>query len=338
MTNPLITARNRHFECFLRTSRKIRHQATLVQGLEHVRGGAQVADNWNAPYIQSMEFDNLNGYSHNASGNLLGVNFGSSTGSIHWYGTDGNHNGGNQIGDTTGLTTSRLGGLSVSPGNSKVVVTGYDSGKLYVYDHTPGDGASVSSALAGGRETTANPLSTYHTSGTTWLDDNTVVAFSANGDIIGVDANTMVDTLLTTVSVPGAGQMTDIEYNPDISPYVYAMWGYYSGGTTNTLFVLDPSSWALYGSYDFSTSMETTREIAFDSEGNLFVSQYSSAVDVIYGAADPSTITNNSSVDYYTSSTWSSYNGMDVAKTVPEPSTIALLVIGGLTTVLRRRR
>ena len=33
MTNPLITARNRHFECFLRTSRKIRHQATLVQGL-----------------------------------------------------------------------------------------------------------------------------------------------------------------------------------------------------------------------------------------------------------------------------------------------------------------
>ena len=31
---------------------------------------------WDQPFIQSIEFDNLNGISHNPRGNLLGVNFG----------------------------------------------------------------------------------------------------------------------------------------------------------------------------------------------------------------------------------------------------------------------
>jgi hypothetical protein len=314
--------------------------STAALSMEQVRGGAAVANGWNTAYMQSIEFDNYNGYSHNASGNMLALNFGTAggSGSINWFATDGSFNGGTTIGTTTGATLSRLNGLSVSPANTKITVTGYDSGRVVVYDYAAGDGMSTASSLSGVRESAAI-VPTGITTGTTWIDDNTVVAFSPNGQIYEVDATTMNSTLATSVgSLTTSSAFTDIEYNPAISPYVYGFYSAYSGGTLNKLFVLDPSDWSLDYTFDFSTSMNTAREIAFDSEGNLYVGQYSSAIDVILGADDPNNITSNVSSDYYTSATFSSYNGLDVAKTIiPEPATIALLAIGGLT-LLRRRR
>lgn len=80
-----------------------------------------------------MEFDNLGGISHNPSGNLLGLNFGSSTtgGTIFSLTTSETATPASQlIGDTTGtggggLTLTRLGGLSISPDNSKIAVAGW---------------------------------------------------------------------------------------------------------------------------------------------------------------------------------------------------------------------
>lgn len=313
--------------------------------LELVRGGVQQPDSWNQPFIQSVEFDNFNGISHNAAGNVLGVNFGTSSsgGSIYALATDGSW-ASNLIGNTTGMggggiTQTRLGGLSVAPDNSKIAVTGFDTGRVIVYDYLagPGDGTGT---LSNARESDAI-LFGNDTQGTTWLNANTILAFSTTGDIYSVDATNMTSSVVATVQTLGGGPgFTDIEYNPDVSPFVYAMYSAFTGSTTNLLFVLDPDNgFALVddGVWDFSTSMDTAREIAFDSQGNLYVSQFGSAVDVIVGAADPTTLADNTSVDYYTSGTFSSFNGLDVAKTIPEPGTLSVLAALGVAGLLRRR-
>jgi len=302
--------------------------------LEHIRAGGLLPDGWSATYIQSVEFDNYAGLSHNAQGNLLGVNFGSAAGgSIHWYGTDGNFAGGSPA---IGTHSSRLGGLSVSPDNSKIAVTGYDNGKVMVYDYTAGDGQTVSSSLSPYRESGV-VLTTDDTQGTAWLSDDVVLAFATDGEIYAIDADDMTSSLVTTLSGCTAGPgFTDLEYNPAVSDYVFAMYSAYSGGTTNTLYAIDPSDWSLKGTWDFSSSMNTSREIALDADGNLYVSQYGSTVDIVPDAASLN-ITANGSVNYYTSGTFASFNGIDVAASVPEPATLAFLAAGGLFFVRRRR-
>ena len=47
----------------------------LARGPAMANGGVNVTDVWDTAWINSVEFDNLNGVSHNASGNLLGVDF-----------------------------------------------------------------------------------------------------------------------------------------------------------------------------------------------------------------------------------------------------------------------
>ncbi|MCH8912473.1 MAG: hypothetical protein IIA33_02785, partial [Planctomycetes bacterium] len=129
--------------------------------------------------------------------------------------------------------------------------------------------------------------------------------------------------LLTTVdTVVGCGPgYSDIEYNPEISRNVYIMYSAFSGGTLNLLFVLDPTDgFNLLATFDYSTSIETTREIAFDACGNLFVGQYGGSAtpdgpptDIIFDAVNLDSLADNNSVDWYTSLTQSSFSGIDVA-------------------------
>ncbi|MCH8881510.1 MAG: hypothetical protein IID34_16720, partial [Planctomycetes bacterium] len=292
--------------------------------LELVRQGVQVPDFWVEARMQSMEFDNLEGVSHNAQGNLLAVEFGDDSplisGSIYSFATCSPVFGGALIGTTDGLggggvDVTPLGGLSVSPDNSKIAVTGYVSQAVVVYDYTPGDCNGNGAALSNARQT--DPiLCIRDTQGTAWLNNNTVLAFSTTGEIFAVDADSMDADLITTVdTVAGCGPgFTDIEYAPDISPNVYAMYSAFSGGTLNLLFVLDPSNnLALLGTFDYSGSMETTREIAFDVDGNLYATQFGSEIDVILDAANLGSLASDVSTNWYTSGTFASFSGLDIA-------------------------
>jgi hypothetical protein len=117
---------------------------------------------------------------------------------------------------------------------------------------------------------------------------------------------------------------TDIEYNPQISPNVYAMYSAFANDTTtNLLFILDPTdNFNLLGTFNYSLSINTTREIAFDADGNLYVSQYTGSIDIIVDAANFASLADNTSIDWYTSPTAASFSGLDVAigETGPPPA------------------
>ncbi|MHC4274850.1 MAG: hypothetical protein ACYSUR_14445, partial [Planctomycetota bacterium] len=253
----------------------------LARGEPVLNGGTLAIEGWIQPYIQSVELDNLDGISHNPQGNLLGVNFGASStvgGEIYNLPTCQAVGPGVLIGDTlglggVGLTPSRLGGLSISPGNTKIAVVGYDTGKVIVYDYVAGNCQGAGAVLSGARETATAPMCLQDTQGTAWLDDDTVLAFASQGTIVAVDATAMTTTDLVTGLPSTCGPaVTDIEYNPEISPYVFAIDGEFSGGTTNTMWVLDPdNSWAMVNQVDYSLSINTTREIALGPGGDLFV-------------------------------------------------------------------
>jgi hypothetical protein len=275
--------------------------------------------------MQSMEFDNLDGLTHNPQGNLLAVNFGTTAdgGSIYSLATCEVVGPGQLIGNTTGLggtgiTLSQLGGLSVSPDNTKIAVTAYTTGKVIVYDYVAGDCMGAGAVLTNARETAQAPMCITDTQGTTWLDDGVVLAFSSLGTVWAVDATTMGTTALASLTTTCGPAFTDIEYNPAISPYVFAMESEFSGGTLNTLWVLDPdSAWGIVNQVDYSTSIETTREIGFDGAGNLFVSQFSGNIDLIQNAAgNAAGLADNGSLDWFDTATevdFASFPGMDVA-------------------------
>ena len=301
----------------------------LVRGPAEENGGAQIEDFWDGPFIQSVELDNLAGIAHNGQGNLLGVNFGSSAsgGSIYSFATCSPPGAGALIGNTQGLggdliAQTRLGGLSVSPDNDKIAVTGFDTGAVIVYDYTAGDCNGNGAALSNARQTDSI-LCGFDTQGTAWLNNNTVLAFSTTGEIFAINAGTMDADLITTVdTVTGCGPgFTDIEFAPLISPNVYAMYSAFSGGTINLLFVLelDPNNnLTLLGTFDYSTSMNTTREIGFDVDGNLYATQFGSDIDVILDAASLGSLANDVSTDWYTSGTFASFSGLDVAQCLIE--------------------
>src|SRR6478752_765560 len=129
----------------------------LVRGPASMGGGAKLTSPWQStPFIEIVKFDNLGGILHNVHGNLLGVDFGTAIagGQIFSFATTGTdptpaptlivdtgttNMTGMQIGGTTSIT--RLGEIAVSPDNTKLLATGYDSGTALVYDYTAGNGA-----------------------------------------------------------------------------------------------------------------------------------------------------------------------------------------------------
>jgi PEP-CTERM motif len=312
-------------------------RSTASETLEIVRGpaaglGVNVPDPWTTTgFIQSVEWDNFGGISHNAKGNLLGVNFGTSAlgGSIYSFSTTNELvTAGQLIGDTTGtggagLPLSRLGGLSVSPDNSKIAVTGNDSMSVYVFDYTPGDTMGAGAALANGRVSSPvmNPSTTH---GTAWLDNNNLISLNADGQVFRVDATTMAVTTVANVTTSfGSSMFTDIEYNAAISRFVYATFSQFTTatGTINELFVLDPAaSFSLVKKVSLTASANTLREIALDKDGNLFLGQFGNTaaggprIDVLLDVVtNPAAIADNSSIDWYNSPNSSQFNGLDVS-------------------------
>jgi hypothetical protein len=130
--------------------------------------------------------------------------------------------------------------------------------------------------------------------------------------------------------VPGIGgeHFTSLAYNPDVSPYVYAMFSTFEElaepQSQNKLFILDPAADA--NPYNvlgerLLTELDllnlTAKEIALDADGNLFIGAFSSEIYFIEDV-----VTNPASIDtaepWYSSSAFSFDTGLDIGFAPPE--------------------
>jgi hypothetical protein len=122
--------------------------------------------------------------------------------------------------------------------------------------------------------------------------------------------------------------MTDIEYNPEKCPYIVVSVVEYDGSTTtNTLYFVDPTTWAVVPQAGGALFTDHSgggiggfREIAWDCCGNLFIGTYVTDDRVnlrfVPNACDVGSITDDSSLVWNTQDDgqWtSSYSGMDIA-------------------------
>ena len=168
---------------------------------------------WERTFIQSVEFDNSNGISHNANGNLLGANFGNSFTGFELFNLATNGTSDSEslwsIVEATGGTkgtnpmgawlSQRGGGVSVSPGNNYVAWTNNDTGEIFVHDYSagPAPGTGAGGIVSGPRRTGfgngmggpggLNALNTGATQGSTWLDNTTLAVFNGFGEVITLD-------------------------------------------------------------------------------------------------------------------------------------------------------
>ncbi len=227
----------------------------------------------------------------------------------------------------------------------------------YLPGSNPGTGATAGASVTGPRETgmgdgNGNPgyltaLKPGCTQGTTWLNDSKLLAFNGYGEIVQVDMRNhpvggtedgtaggwqpeqMTDWVSKNTEVSFNAQYTDIEYNPEIDKdHIYASVTN-AGSYTSTLYRYDydPAG----GTIALETSLNIpndpnngdpreTREIAFDSEGNLYWSCYAGSgsdnlVCKFTGATVEANWADASNIaTFLIDSQYSSYNGLDVAK------------------------
>jgi hypothetical protein len=203
--------------------------------------GTNLGTSWNQIGIQRVAFDNLNGFRHNANGNLLGVDFGAAVngstdpvaftttsttnttffrpGTIYSFGTRAASAANPQATSTplfvgsaanTGDVDTRLGGLSVSPANNRVAFTAFDSGKLVVMDYTAGNPSTAAGAALNNLRSVTIPgirvgagSAAGRTSGTAWLDNNRVLVVGNSSD-----GSTTGDLKIVTV---GAGNSLTVD-------------------------------------------------------------------------------------------------------------------------------
>ena len=220
----------------------------------------------------------------------------------------------------TNTAGTRIGGLSVSPDNSKIAVAGFDSGTVIVYDYTAGNTLGAGHAVANKRETAAT-LTTASTQGTVWKDNSTVLSLKTSGELyeVAVTAGSATASLATTLTAPStAPTYTSLAFNTAVSPYVWAMASSFVSSTTqNTLYVLDPAaSYGVIGTYDLSSGVDTAREINLDKDGNLFVSANGSKLYVLPNAAATAASLNTGSIVQWNTvapgSAFASFNGFDI--------------------------
>jgi len=252
-------------------------------------------------FLQSMEFDNANGFSHNARGNLLALNFGSVAGATPIAERGGqlfalSTNGSNTISpvlfqfnaaNTSESVPQRTGGLCVSPDNQHVAGTFFETGRVWLLDYNAGSAIGTGTGVSFSGLSKSAPVNTIaHTFGTTFQDNDTIIVVYTNIAVTTV-ATIDFDPATNVFAAPvvrsqfqpfdnsGNSRFTDVEYNPAISPYVYVLYSLFSGSTTNKLTVIDPSTWAVINTIDLSATIGTSRECALGPDRQLYVAQFS---------------------------------------------------------------
>lgn len=254
-------------------------------------------------FAQSAEFDNYNGLRHNPEGNLLALDFGpgpNGPGTLILYATQGTCDdpGGTTIftfdAASTGLGgDSRVTGLSVSPDNTKLAIVGVNTFSLFILDYATGvdvgqGGTGAATVALDQVIDLSGIMAAARSVGTTWLDDETVLVVDTDGSLQTADVPSgMVTTdpfnpyIATPRPTPNIST-ADIEYNPEISPYIFVVIGEFSAGaSTNTVYVADPSTQTVVdqsGGQDYTDysdgTMETFREAGLDCFGNLFIGTF----------------------------------------------------------------
>jgi len=325
-----------------------------------VNGGSKLGSTWNAGSIQFVQFDNLDGFRHAFDGNLLAGDFGSVASGFKLYNLETRRTAGsttpgnsqplfdfatyNAANPSNPLTIGRGAGLSVSPQNNRIAVTGVDSslnGLLYVMDYNAGaaPGTGAGAAVSNGRQLSGvvQNGSASNTTATVWLDNDNILTLNhpANGGAaqgilkkvtVGAGGALTSSDVCTLAFGAGTAAFSSMAYEPNLSPYVFVGFSQFSGSTINRIVVLDPASnFAQVGSFDYSTSSNTMREIAFDSKGNLFWSEFGNTTSVPLGGAIErvlhgnilSNLANNNSAKYYTqdqsAALSAQFSGIDVA-------------------------
>jgi hypothetical protein len=312
---------------------------------EQVRAGAKVGAWSQQAFLQSMEFDNAGGVRHNAAGNLLSLNFGTSGagGQLYNLSTNGNDPAGVvQLvfafdGNSYGLSKTRVTGLSVSPDNQHVAVFGSDSSALVVLAYDAGGyiGEGSGASVTSGWQTTIG--TTGISQGSTWYDDDTILAYVVEGsvtklysiDFDGGSFSAPVEraTIEPKNGVGSGGRFAEVEYNPEVAPYVLCSYGHFTSSVVNnTLTIVDPADWSLVKTLDLSTSMGTAREISLAPDLRLYFSENATAsgphIDALtldtdgdgdIDADDIAALTDNSTTDYYSATVASNFNGLDAA-------------------------
>jgi len=343
------------------------NRSNAAETVQHLRSdpvnpalAVKLGTAWNAGSIQSVQFDNLDGFHHAWDGNALGMDFGTAAGGAKIYSLQTRIAPGapnpqtaqplfdfatyNTANPGAPLTIGRGAGLSVSPANNHIVFTGVDSplnGLVYVLDYnagaTPGTGAGAS--VTNGRQFSGvvQSGSASNTTATVWLDNDNFLtlqhptngAASTNATLkkITIAANGSLSSSDVGTVALGAGTaaFSSMSYEPTVSPYIYLTTSQFSGSTINHLNVLDPTTFASVGSFDYSTSMNTARENAFDAKGNLYVGEFGNttsnplggSIDRIVGANNPANLANNNSAKWYiqdqAAALSAQFSGLDVA-------------------------
>ncbi|MBL8878281.1 MAG: hypothetical protein JNG88_04095 [Phycisphaerales bacterium] len=327
--------------------------SVLSAGSEHLARNGALVGTWPTSFAtQSTEFDNCGGVLHNADGNLLALNFGSPLttgctdpaegGVLYNLATDGSgliqelYRFNTAAG---GVACTRANGLSVSPDNTKIAVFGQDTGRVYILNYTAGpcgsgSGASVSALMDFGL------FNAGFTQGTTWEDNDNVLFAGGDtfdGNLITVFRLSISGNSVTpVVSFPTRGtgsRFCDIEYRPDITPFMFVQQSAFTAGVSETqLVVIDPTGPSVIKTVILDTSSQTGREIAMGCDNTLVIGEFAGSTapqpkiyadtldldvdnDGDIDAGDIAALTDNSSVNYYVldGGPSSSFNGMDVA-------------------------
>jgi hypothetical protein len=313
-----------------------------VETTHLVRGypvGTRTTNEWAVNFMQSMEFDNLLGFRHNPNGNILGVNFGAlaTGGEVYSLQTQAGTNPGahTKIFDFTTYNTanpgnelfiSRLGGLSVSPANNRIALTGNDGGNVYVLPYAAGNGSGNGNVVTSGAKQFVGAVANGSTQGTAWLDNDNLLVTDNTGALKKIDVNTGATSTVATLTQPAtASFFSAVSYEPTISPNAYVLLAGLQGGlTVNKLHVVNPTTGAVLRTIDYSTSMNTGRETAFNSRGDMLVGVFGNttstpvggSIERIPDAVNFAALTDNGSLEYYVQSPTAvsaQFSGQDTA-------------------------
>jgi hypothetical protein len=231
---------------------------------------------------------------------------------------------------------------------------------IFVHDYSAGTtpGAGVGASVSGPRHTglgdgngNAGPMSALpvaSSQGTAWLNNTTVVVLNGSGKLITLDVaghaggsedgtlsgwepTIMTSWIVANDEVVFDGDYTDVEYNPLIDPdHIFASVTKKVTSEAELLaYDYDPQT----GDITLNTRMvvpialngqpRQPREIAFDSDGNLYYSGFAGSTgdNLVMKLPDAINIASwsaaNVEVFYNQSGINSSFNGLDVAITLP---------------------